>query len=132
MHLDRDLTNYQDRKNPARELRKAQTDAEKCLWSRLRDRRLGGHKFRRQFPIGPFFADFCCLEKKMVIEIDGEHHANTMNADLNRTEGMEELGFHVLRFWNNDVVTNLDGVCRSILIEMSRHSIPLPEGEGGR
>jgi very-short-patch-repair endonuclease len=72
-------------KHRARTLRKNMTDVERLLWGRLRDRQLGGYKFRRQHPIGPFFLDFVCLEKKLVIEVDGGQHAKNLDADVKRS-----------------------------------------------
>jgi len=98
----------------ARALRQRQTDAERLLWSRLRARQLDGIKFRRQFPIGPFFADFCSTERKIVIELDGGQHAEQLPEDAERTRRIAELGYRMLRFWNNDVLENIDGVLESI------------------
>jgi very-short-patch-repair endonuclease len=88
----------------ARELRKQQTNAESALWRRLRARRFHGVKFRRQYPIGPFVVDFCCAEAALVIEIDGGQHAANRRADASRTRYLNELGYTVLRFWNNEVL----------------------------
>lgn len=99
----------------ARVLRGNATDAEALLWSRLRDRRLAGHKFRRQRPIGPYFADFACLEAKLVVELDGGQHVEAAGYDAARTLTMEREGFRVLRFWNNEVLTQTDAVCEQIL-----------------
>jgi very-short-patch-repair endonuclease len=98
----------------ARELRAATTDAERRLWSILRDRQLGGCKFRRRHPIGPFFADFACVERIMVIEADGGQHADS-DADERRTAWLEGQGWRVIRFWNNKILGNLEGVARIIL-----------------
>jgi very-short-patch-repair endonuclease len=127
---ERILTDYGDRKIPARELRRAQTDAEEKLWSRLRNRRLGGFKFRRQFPIATFTADFCCVENRLVVEVDGIQHQDTTDMDENRTHCLKERGFRVIRFWNAEVLENMDSVCEHILQELGK-SIPLPSGEGG-
>ena len=99
----------------ARVLRGNVTDAEALLWSRLRDRRLAGHKFRRQRPIGPYFADFACLDAKLVVELDGGQHVEAAEYDAARTLTMEREGFRVLRFWNNEVLTQTDAVCEQIL-----------------
>jgi very-short-patch-repair endonuclease len=93
----------------ARELRSRITDAERKLWFALRDRRFDRFKFRRQIPIGPFIADFICYEARLVIELDGGQHADSM-ADLRRDRWFTANRFHVLRFWNNDVLSNLEGV----------------------
>jgi very-short-patch-repair endonuclease len=102
----------------ARTLRESATDAETLLWHHLRDRRLAGYKFRRQRPIGPFFADFACLESKPVIELDGGQHAEAREYDNARTRFMEAEGFRVLRFWNNEVLTQIDLVRQQILREL--------------
>src|SRR5438552_1775004 len=111
----RQITNYGKRKEAAREFRSSQTDAEKKLWLRLRDRRLGGFRFRRQFPLGPFFADFCCANEHLIVEVDGGQHRVTADGDANRTYYMTEQGFRVLRFWNSDVLNKTDKVCKQIL-----------------
>ena len=92
----------------ARELRREATDAEKLLWSRLRDRRLGC-KFKRQRPIGPFVADFCCHERALVIELDGEQHAFDRIRDEKRTLFLNRHGYRVIRFWNYEVLTESTG-----------------------
>src|SRR3954451_23531762 len=94
-------------------LRRNATDAEHALWRELRARRLGGHKFRRQWTIGPYVADSCCLESALIIEADGGQH--TPERDLGRTAFLEAEGFRILRFWNNDVLTNMNGVLEVIL-----------------
>jgi very-short-patch-repair endonuclease len=99
----------------ARTLRESATDAETLLWHHLRDRRLAGYKFRRQRPIGPFFADFACLEAKLVVELDGGQHAAATEYDAARSRAMESEGFRVLRFWNNEVLSQTDAVREQIL-----------------
>ena len=101
----------------ARALRKGQTDAESLLWSRLRSRQIGNLKFRRQRPIGPYFADFACLEIGLVIELDGGQHAEDAGAahDQKRSDEMAALGFQTLRFWNNDVLLETEAVLEKIL-----------------
>ena len=96
-------------------MRANQTEAETRLWQRLRDRRLAGAKFRRQAPIGPYIADFISLEAKLIVEIDGGQHAENAAADAARTAWLEDRGFRVLRFWNNDTLANTDGVVEEIL-----------------
>ena len=98
----------------ARQLRRDQTDVESKLWSRLRARQLSGAKFRRQYPIGAFIADFCCYERRLVIELDGGHHAELGDADQSRTDFFVSQGYRVLRFWNNEVIENIDGVLGQI------------------
>jgi very-short-patch-repair endonuclease len=101
-------------KGRARRLRENQTDVESKLWSRLRGRQLRGGKFRRQHPIGPFIVDFCCIERGLVVELDGGQHAERNVAGERRTRLLERFGYRVLRFWDNDVLTNLDGVLERI------------------
>lgn len=101
----------------ARALRERQTDAEALLWSRLRARQLGNLKFRRQRPIGPYFADFACLEIGLVIELDGGQHAEDAGAahDQKRSDEMAAPGFQTLRFWNNEVLLQTEAVLEKIL-----------------
>jgi very-short-patch-repair endonuclease len=103
------------RRNRARELRRDDTRAEARLWNAVRDRRLGGWKWRRQVPQGPFFVDFICVEAGLVVEVDGGQHADQQAYDARRTAYLRRLGLRVVRFWNSEVQTNLDGVCRAIL-----------------
>ena len=98
----------------ARQLRRNQTDAEKYLWSRLRNRQLEGFKFRRQVPIGRYVVDFICSDKNLIVELDGGHHADQVSADQERSRELGNRGYHVIRFWNNDVLANADGVLESI------------------
>ena len=111
-------TNYGDQKNMARELRRNETEAEKKLWTRLRNRHLGGFKFRRQFPIGPFFADFCCVSQRLIVELDGSQHSDEKDRDANQTAWLIKQGFRVIRFWNDDVLKKTDAVCIQILDEL--------------
>ncbi|MBC8035610.1 MAG: endonuclease domain-containing protein [Rhizobiales bacterium] len=98
----------------ARSLRNSQTDAEAILWSQLRNRQMAGRKFRRQVPLLAYVVDFASLDAKLIIELDGGQHAEQMEADATRTLALEAEGFIVLRFWNADVFTNLDGVLTAI------------------
>lgn len=104
----------------ARALRKTMPKSEVILWSRLRRQQLSGYRFRRQVPIGPFIADFACVDLKLVIEVDGATHsaATEMAYDRRRTMFLEEQGWHVWRVWNNEVYENLDGVLEALLIEL--------------
>ncbi|MGH7025385.1 MAG: endonuclease domain-containing protein [Caulobacteraceae bacterium] len=102
----------------ARELRAEATEVERRLWSILRDRRLGGVKFRRQVPIDRYFADFACVEAKLVVELDGSQHADQEDYDARRSETIEAHGWKVIRFWNGDVIESLDGVAYAILAEL--------------
>jgi very-short-patch-repair endonuclease len=98
----------------ARRLRRAMSDAERALWYLLRDRRLRGYKFRRQRPVGPFIVDFACIAHCLVIEADGGQHAES-ETDASRTQWLEAHGWRVLRFWNNEILHNRDGVVETIL-----------------
>jgi very-short-patch-repair endonuclease len=105
----------------ARSLRKAETQAEIKLWEALRARRLGDHKFVRQLSIGPYFADFVCRERKLIIEVDGATHGteSEIEHDEVRSEFLRLHGWRVHRVWNHDVFTNLVGVCDSILLRLA-------------
>jgi very-short-patch-repair endonuclease len=103
----------------ARTLRLRMTDAERKLWLALRDRRFAQFKFRRQVPIGPFIADFVCFEARPVIEVDGGQHAGSF-ADKRRDRWFAANDFRLLRFWNNDVLSNLEGVSTLIAESLLR------------
>jgi very-short-patch-repair endonuclease len=94
----------------AKRLRSRSTDAERKLWSRLRNRQLAGAKFRRQVPIGRYVVDFICFEAALVVEVDGGQHAARVDHDVARTAWLEREGYRVVRFWNNDVLQNIEGV----------------------
>ncbi len=96
------------------------TDAERRLWRYLRLRQLDGHKFRRQVPIGPYIADFVCLKAMLVIEVDGGQHAEAHAYDSRRDDFMRGQGYRILRFWNNDVLANMDGVWQTIVKEINQ------------
>ena len=98
----------------ARELRRKSTDAERFLWRHLRAKQLEGLKFRRQQPIGDYIADFVSFDKQVIVEVDGSQHAVRRAKDDQRTKWLEERGFKVLRFWNNDVIKNIEGVLETI------------------
>jgi len=95
-------------------LRHAPTPAEKKLWLYLRASQLDGNSFRRQHAIGPYITDFCCIKAKLVIELDGSQHLEQEEYDLQRTAFLESEGYRVLRFWDNDVMKNIDGVVMTI------------------
>jgi len=96
----------------AAQLRREQTDVEQRFWLAVRNRRLAGVKFRRQATIGAYIVDFLCIEKGLIIELDGGQHDAA--SDANRTHFLEKRGYRVLRFWNNDVVENFDGVLQAV------------------
>ncbi|MBI5330747.1 MAG: endonuclease domain-containing protein [Betaproteobacteria bacterium] len=98
----------------ARQLRTAQTDAETLLWSRLRAHRLLGLKFRRQQPLGPYVVDFSCPEKKLIVELDGGQHQEQAVYDEERDAWLKAEGYAVLRYWNNELMSNLEGVLEDI------------------
>ena len=124
-------------KHLAKKLRKNMTDAERLLWQHLRNRELGGYKFRRQRPVGPYIVDFVCLEKKLVIEVDGSQHAGQMELDTKRSDYLKEKGYRVTRFWNNEVLKKTESVLTVILSSLDGNvTFPLtpalsPSGEGG-
>jgi very-short-patch-repair endonuclease len=118
----------------ARSLRGHQTDAEQLLWHRLRNRRLQGWKFRRQHEIDLFIVDFACPDAALIVELDGGQHGEQQIYDEARTRKLQERGYRVLRFWNNDLLTNIDGVLEVILEALASPS-PSPQpsprrGEG--
>ena len=98
----------------ARRLRAAMTNAEQRLWMRLRGEQMKGFRFRRQVPMGPYILDFACLKARLVIEVDGGQHALAIEQDERRTAWLAAQGFRVLRFWNNDVLRETDGVMERI------------------
>ena len=119
--------------NPfARRLRIDSTEVERLLWQRLRNRQLGGNKFRRQVTIGPFIVDFACIDACLIVEIDGGQHSE--ERDAARTAFLQSKGYRVIRFWNNEVLENIDGVLQSILMKIEDEAPspnPLPlAGEG--
>jgi len=99
----------------ARDLRLTDSFAEQKVWELLRAHRMGGLKFRRQHPIGPYFADFACVARKLVIETDGEHHAYQRGADSHRTDVLEQAGWWVIRFTASEALQNTDGVWAEIV-----------------
>lgn len=98
----------------ARHLRRDATEAENKLWYHLRDRRLGGLKFRRQVPIGPYIVDFLCKSQRLAVELDGSQHLLQQTYDAERTECLRRSGVRVLRFWNADVLSDLESVLETI------------------
>jgi len=98
----------------ARKLRRNRTEAELAVWARLRRKQLNGIRFRQQVPVGPYIVDFLCLSHRLIVEIDGGQHATQILKDDRRTRWLESQRFTVLRFWNNDVSGNLDGVIETI------------------
>ena len=115
----------------ARSMRQDATPAERRLWAGVRNRKCGGLKFRRQVPVGPFIADFYCASERLVVELDGVSHVDS-DSDSERDAWMVAQGLHVLRFSNQDVLGNLEGVLISIQQAVARPPTPnpLPQGEG--
>jgi len=110
----------------ARSLRENSPDAERKLWSQLRDRQLLGCKFVRQQPVGPYIADFACRERDLIVELDGGQHgtASAVMADAARTEVLGQHGYRVIRFWNSDVLSNMDGVLQVIAETLEKAPSP--------
>ena len=117
-----------ERTNRARALRRDSTDAERAVWAVLQNRQLEGTKWRRQAPIGRYFADFACKDLKLIVELDGGQHADQQAYDENRTRVLEACGYRVLRFWNADVADSLDGVVETVAAEiaLARNAPPSP------
>ena len=116
----------------ARELRRDMSGTERRVWSRLRKRSLSGHKFRRQVPIGPYFADFACLRARLVVEIDSDYHEDP-ERDRRKTEYLESNGFRVMRIFASDTDHGLDEVIEAIWWELhDRQPHPDPPDAAGR
>jgi very-short-patch-repair endonuclease len=113
----------------AKTLRKQMTDAERLLWRHLRNRGLGGWKFRRQYPVGPFIVDFICLEKNVAIEVDGGQHAENEEQDIQRSAYLNKMGYRVLRFWNNQVLQETEAVLEAIfaILADNKQNSPSPQ-----
>ena len=110
----------------ARSLRSAMTDAERLLWYAIRGKQLNNHRFRRQHPIGNYIVDFACLEQNIVIELDGGQHQDQFEYDERRSAYLQAHGWQVLRFWNNDVLNNLDGVLAVIADKLTNTPLSQP------
>jgi very-short-patch-repair endonuclease len=114
-------------------LRNRPTDAEQFLWKYLRLKQMEGLKFRRQQPIDNYIVDFICLEKRIIIEVDGGQHATQKDDDTVRDKYLRQQGFHVLRFWNNEVLQNINGVLEDISDRVYHPPLnPLPQHAPGR
>jgi very-short-patch-repair endonuclease len=117
------------RRDTARRLRKKSTDAEIKLWRHLRQLPMSGSHFRRQVPIGAYVADFACMASKLLIEVDGGQHGEAENAsrDEARTRWLEAEGYRVIRFWNNEIINNIDGVMEAIYVAVygASHAEPM-------
>ena len=125
----------------ARELRRNATPAENLLWKHLRKTRIPKYKFTRQYPIGPYFVGFCCRPSRLIVELAGGHHATQQEADADRQQYLEDQGYRVIRFWNNEIFENLEGVLFRIAEALEDvplaangihpHPTPLPTRERG-
>ena len=115
----------------SRRLRNGMTDAERKLWQHLRGSQLDGLKFRRQHPIPPYIADFCCIERKLIVELDGSQHNE--HKDAARTRFLESQGWKVVRFWDNEALLQTEAVVEAIWNALGNRTLtptPLPAGEG--
>ena len=108
-----------DRIDRARNLRRHSTEAERAFWSQVRNRKLGGYRFRRQVPIGPYIVDFVCPSAKLVVEVDGGQHQERIADDDQRTRWLESKGYRMFRVWNSDVLRNVVGVLTAVLAELN-------------
>jgi very-short-patch-repair endonuclease len=117
----------------ARDLRRNMTEAERRVWQILRSQQMQGYKFRRQVPIGRYIADFACHEARIIVEIDGGQHDSSSPREAERSTFLQNEGYRLLRFWNNDVLANLDGVHAIIVEELARitPTQTLPHRGGG-
>jgi very-short-patch-repair endonuclease len=110
----------------SRRLRSNLTDAEKLLWKHLRLKQLDAFRFRRQHPLGEYVVDFACIEAALVVEVDGGQHSERREQDALRSNGLAAQGFRVLRFWNNEVLQNIEGVMYQIRAALSVRANPHP------
>ena len=125
--------NSSDGTDFARVLRVRSTDAERLVWSNLRNRQVDGWKFRRQVPLGRVIVDFLCADAKLIVELDGGQHGEALNYDAARTKWLNENEYQVVRFWNNDVMNNIDGVLQSLTLTLCfASSVPLSQGRGNK
>jgi very-short-patch-repair endonuclease len=115
----------------ARQLRRNATDVEKRLWYFLQNRQLDGYKFRRQHGIADYIVDFVCLERKLIVELDGGQHAGRADRDEERTHVLESMGFQVVRFWNNEVLSNTVAVLEVIREALRTCPSPQPSPQAG-
>jgi very-short-patch-repair endonuclease len=118
--------------NKAKHLRKRLTDAERLLWNHLRAKQIEGVKFRRQAPIDHYIVDFVSFENRLIVEVDGGQHAAEREKDIERDRYLKKNGFRILRFWNNEIFANIDGVLEIIRVNClkSPSPLPLPSREG--
>ena len=112
--MDTERNRHGLERDEARRLRREQSDAEYALWTQLRARKFRGLKFRRQHPIGPYIVDFCCIDKQLIIELDGSQHLDSIEYDEQRTNFLAGQGFRVIRFWNPNVLIALEDVLQKL------------------
>ncbi|MDX8517147.1 endonuclease domain-containing protein [Mesorhizobium dulcispinae] len=126
--MGHDLVPSRQRKN-AKSMRRAMTDAELKLWNELRAHRLMGISFRRQVPIGPYIVDFACSGHRLIVEVDGSQHADAEHSrhDEARSAYLSASGWTILRFWNDDVIRDIDNVCQHIVIAAGLAGADVPE-----
>jgi len=121
-------------KGKVRELRKNLTEAERLLWKNIRLRQIAGYKFRRQQPIGEYIVDFLCFEKRLIVEVEGGQHAEEMAYDSKRDEWLSSQGFSILRFWNHQVLKEIEAIKEMIHKSLGEkhypHLNPPPQGGG--
>jgi very-short-patch-repair endonuclease len=110
----------------ARRLRTGQTDAERMLWRHLRLRQFSGYKFRRQHPVGKYIVDFACIDARLCVEVDGSQHAGAQKYDAARTAFLNSRGFEVLRFWDNEVLKDIESVKQAIWNALQQNKPPPP------
>ena len=127
------MTRYRKRQDDTplyrrRSLRQTSTKPEQLIWAALRNRRLAGLKFRRQHSIGPYIVDFICVEEHLIVELDGGYHDDVVDEDLARQRFLQSQGYTVLRFWNEDVLQDVESVATAIVkaAGVPPHSNPLP------
>lgn len=115
-------------------MRRVMTDAELKLWNELRAHRSMGMSFRRQVPIGPYIVDFACSPHRLIVEVDGSQHADAehLQHDEARSAYLKASGWTILRFWNDDVIRDIDNVCQHIVIEAGLSGAEMPADEPGR
>lgn len=127
------MANTKRRINLARSLRRSSTEAERKLWSKLRAGRLNGYPFKRQYPLSPYILDFACVSAKINIELDGSQHADNPD-DRKRDLLLTSQGWQVLRFWNKEVLMNMDNLLQTILGKLEERTpspaLPRSAGEG--
>jgi very-short-patch-repair endonuclease len=115
----------------ARAMRHIPMDAERKFWWRVRDRRLNGYKFKRQFLICKYIVDFVCLDRKLIVELDGGQHRVQVEYDEARSAFLRARGYRVMRFWNYDVLTNIEGVLEGVLRALGKTPSPQPSPPTG-